>query len=899
MSDYASNGKKDKRVKPAKDKQASASNASDVVQAKNYSYMQNRELSWLEFNKRVLDQGADTSVPLFDRLNFVSIFWSNLQEFFMIRVGSLTDLLLLKKEVIDNKSGLTPKQQLDAIYAKCHDLAPYYDNCYKTLRKEFAPYGIIRHKAKSLNDEQKAFIEEYFDANVMPLLSPQIVNSRHPFPHLTNGALYVIVRLDDEVGQNPDVSLKKRDSEVLVDKPKDKSKDKAKSAKNQGAEGVTLGIIPMPVQCKRIVRLPGDGLQFILLEHIIEMFVSKIFYMYKVKHTNIICVTRNADLDAVEGEEEQGADYRDHIKRILKKRTRLAPVRLESERELSQTVLPVLLKRLKLKNYQVFTSAAPLDMSYVYALPSMVEHDVGKQLSMSAFTPQWPACIDRNSSIIQQIEQRDILVSYPYETMDVFVELLRECIHDPDVVSINITLYRLASHSHIAECLIAAAEAGKDVTALCELRARFDESNNIEWSQRLEEAGCRVIYGFRDYKVHSKLCCITRQKDGEIQYITQAGTGNYNEKTAKLYTDFSFMTADEKIGRDAAKYFRNMTLENLSDDYDTLWVAPLQIKQNIIHEIDNQIANKKAGLPAGLFFKTNSITDKEIIEKIVEASQAGVTCTLLVRGISCIVPGVCGYTDNVCVVSIVGRLLEHSRIYLFGPFDGDFKVYLSSADLMTRNMDKRVEVAWPIQDKSLREDLLRYIAICLSDTAKLRDLMPNKKYTKLGYFAREDGDGGHTKPFDSQNYLLEMASQAKVSSVDSKKSDVDSAVEHGKSSENVEESAEEENSTTQFSAWLPNIKGLYVPETNPEGKFVVPRMDGGTAEIKREGGPVIAEEAPAVTEAQVEAENNFSESANLNETEKMLDEANILKGQAGDINIPERKPSIFKRIFRS
>lgn len=717
-----------------------------TLRGQHAPYMQNRELSWLEFNKRVLDQGADPAVPLFERLNFISIFWSNLQEFFMVRVGSLTDLELIKKAIIDSKSGMTPSEQLDAVYARCHELYPYYEACFKTLRSELKDEGIVNLKPKQLDESQVAFAEDYFESNVMPFLAPQIVNARHPFPHLENGALYIVVRLDEEAGP----------------KQKKKAKDKAakgdKEAKNLGATGVTLGIIPLPRQCERIVELPGGGLQFLLLEHLIEMNAVKIFSMYKVKHTNIICVTRNADLDATEGSEEQGEDYREHMKRILKKRSRLAPVRLESERELSQTVKRELLNRLGLKEHQIFISSVPLEMSYVFSLPARVPASVRERLTYVPFTPQWPSMLQRKQPIIKQVCQREVLMSYPYETMDAFVQLLREAAYDPSVVSIKITLYRLASQSHLAEALIAAAEMGKEVTALFELRARFDESNNIEWSQRFEQAGCHVIYGFRNYKVHSKICCITRQTDSGLQYITQLGTGNYNEKTAKLYTDLSFITTDQKIGKDAMRFFRNMALENTSDEYKTLWVAPLQIKQNILRKIDEQIAIRQAGGQAGLFFKTNSITDKDIIQKITEASQTGVQCTLLVRGISCIVPGVKGYTENVCVVSIVGRLLEHSRIYAFGPLDGDVDLYLSSADLMTRNMDKRIEIAWPLLDEDLRKQVIGYIGTCMADTAKLRDLLPNKEYTALGFFAKDDGQG-HVSLFDSQAFLMEEASR--------------------------------------------------------------------------------------------------------------------------------------------
>ena len=724
-------------------------------------YLQNRELSWLTFNERVLDQGADETVPLLERLNFVSIFWSNLQEFFMVRVGSLTDLSLVKKHIVDSKSGMTPSEQLDAIYARCHELYPIQERTFEEVRRLLGERGVRHLRPNELDDEQRAWLAAYVHDNVMPFLSPQIINARHPFPHLENGALYVVVRLNDEAERQrkKEAAKAKADKDGKADKAAVKE---AKKAKNLGAEGVTLGLVPMPRQCERVIALPGKGkeLAFVLLEHAIEMVAAEIFSMYTVKHTNVICVTRNADLDATEGSDEADEDYREHMKRILKKRSRLAPVRLESERPLSTTLEKLLLARLNLRPHQVFSTSVPLDLGYTFALASRLPAKERAALTNPPFSPQWPACLDRNRSLIEQVTERETLLSYPYESMDPFVQLLREAANDPAVISIKITLYRLASQSHLAEALIAAAENGKEVTALFELRARFDESNNIEWSQRFEQAGCNVIYGFRDFKVHSKICCITRQTDQGLQHITQLGTGNYNEKTAKLYTDLSFITTDETFGRDATEFFRNMGLENTSDNYDIMWVAPLQIKPMILAGIDAQIERKKAGEPCGLFFKTNSITDKDVIEKIVEASQAGVNVTLFVRGISCIVPGLEGYTEHVRVVSIVGRLLEHSRIYGFGPRD-NMKVYLSSADLMTRNMDKRIEIAWPVLDSELREQILGYLDVSLSDTAKLRELMPDGSYTPLGAFAKEDADG-ETVLFESQEFFIKRAQQRRL-----------------------------------------------------------------------------------------------------------------------------------------
>ncbi len=719
-----------------------ATKAPDKASLETIPYMQNRELSWLDFDLRVLDQGADESVPLLQRLNFVSIFWSNLQEFFMVRVGSLTDLCLVKKPIIDYKSKMTPAEQLKAIYKKCHEIYPRYEETFETTRKLLEKQGVVHLRPEDLSAQQADFVKEYAQASILPFLSPQIINSRHPFPHLENGGLYIVVRLDEQASSQQLEAKDKRKGK------KGEKKGDAHETLNVGAQGAMLGLIPLPRQCKRVIKLPGDGLSYILLEHVIEMLASEVFSMYSVKHTNVICVTRNADIDVIESTDEYDDDYREHMKRILKKRGRLAPVRLECERELSSALFPMLLKALGLKKSQVFVTSVPLDLSYTWGLGNMIPAAAKETLDYAPFTPQWPSYLKRGCSMIEEALSRDIMLSYPYQSMDPFVQLLREAAHDPRVVSIKITLYRLASQSHLAEALIDAAENGKEVTALFELRARFDENNNIEWSQRFEQAGCKVIYGFHDFKVHSKICSITLQTEDGLRHITQLGTGNYNEKTAKLYTDLSIITPDPLIGRDAVMFFRNMALENASDDYNILWVAPLQVKRNIIRGIDEQIELARQGRPCGLFFKTNSVTDKDIINKIAEASQAGVKTVMLVRGISCLLPGVEGYTDNVRVVSIVGRLLEHSRIYGFGPHD-DMKLYLASADLMTRNMSKRVEIAWPVLNEEIRDRVMSYIDTCLRDTAKLRELLPDGSYTALGALGEDR--------FDSQEYLMDLA----------------------------------------------------------------------------------------------------------------------------------------------
>ena len=710
-----------------------------LVRPAHKSYMQNRELSWLEFNKRVLDQSIDPHVPLLERLKFISIWRSNLQEFFMVRVGSLTDLELAKEIVFDSKTGMTPREQLDAVYARVRELTPIAAEDFRQTRHLLDDAGIHQLYPDELTPAQYSELMDYLDCNVLPLVSPQIINATHPFPHLENGALYIAVRLDEEA-----------EAEAL---PEDATKAERKAARAKAAENVLMGIIPMPRNCPRMIELTGENgkYSFILLEHALEMVADKIFEMYPVKYANVIQVTRNADLDTAEESDEYDEDFRSHMQRILKKRGRLAPVRLESERPLSYTTDKFLREKLGLKKQQAYTVGMPLDMGYAFALMGKAPKAIAEPLMDEPASPQWPASLSRKERITDQVLRHDVLLSYPYETMDAFVKLLQEAAVDPDVVSIKITLYRLASQSRLAEALITAAENGKDVTALFELRARFDESNNIEWSQRFEQAGCNIIYGFHDYKVHSKICAITRRSEGGLQFITQLGTGNYNEKTAKLYTDLSMITADPVVGQDAARFFRSMQLESASSDYKELRVAPLMIKPRMCEAIDGEIAKAKAGKPARILMKSNAITDRDMIEKLTEASRAGVKITMLVRGISCLVPGIPGKTENIRIVSVVGRLLEHSRIYAFGVGD-ETTVFLSSADLMTRNLDKRVEIAWPVNDPALRARVLDYFTTMLSDTAKLRELQSDGTFTDLCAFVPE---GRH--PFDAQDHLIKEA----------------------------------------------------------------------------------------------------------------------------------------------
>ena len=810
------------------------------------NFMQNRELSWLTFNQRVLDQGADPSVPLLARLNFISIFWSNLQEFFMVRVGSLTDLSYIEPPVRDSKTNMTPEEQLLAIYRRCHELYPLYESNYEELRLKLAAEGVSHLRPADLTDEQRDFLADYMRDNIEPFLSPQIINARHPFPHLENGKIYIIVRLDEDLAvENNDAK------EADVKKKKKKKKEK-------GADGVVLGLIPLPHQCKRVIQVPGKGFEFVLLEHVIEMFAQDVFSMYNIKHVNVICVTRNADLDTTRMEDGADEDYRENMKHLLRQRTRLAPVRLECESPLSPVMEKLLLKRLNLQRHQVFETTVPLDLGYTWGLGDNVPEKKRLKLADPAFTPQWPSCLDRNRPIIDQVAEHETLLMYPYESMDPFVQLLKEASTDPSVISIKITLYRLARQSHLAEALIAAAENGKEVTALFELRARFDEANNIEWSQRFEEAGCNVIYGFEYYKVHSKICCITRQTADGVQHITQLGTGNYNEKTAKLYTDLSFITTDKGFGRDAVEFFRNMALENISDNYEYLQVAPLQIESRIIELLDQEMAKAREGEPCGVFLKTNSVTDTKIIRKIAEASQAGVPVTMLVRGICCLIPQVKGYTENVHVYSIVGKLLEHSRIYCFGAGD-DVKMYLSSADLMTRNMSKRVEIAWPIFNNDIRTRILDYIHTSLKDTAKLRELLPDGTYTPLGTcvgVCSENGD----EYFDSQVFeIQEAARRQKDAAIDAAIRTANKAKQHEHVAQeatepdpefNSEPAAESVAAATQSTTFAPEpvtVKATPIePEPTPAPAPAAAAQTPKAQPVDTEDGPTIFAPASSV-----------------------------------------------------
>ena len=675
------------------------------------SFTQNRELSWLKFNERVLAEANDSAVPLLERLKFLAIFSNNLDEFFMIRVGSLYDLSLLGKTHLDNKSGMTAQEQLKAIYEAVLPLYGNRDQVFWKLEEQLRQHDLCNLSLKELEGRERKFVQEYFDSYVLPILSPQIVDFHHPFPHLENKSLNIGVMLT------------------------------ARGEKH-------FGIIPVPGSLPRILILPGDSLRYVLVEELILRNAEHVFDMYHIQEKTILSVTRNADINPDDEAFELEEDFRLHMKKVLKKRARLAPVRLEIHHKLDHAFLHYLCSQLKLKKEQVFQSSAPLDMSYVYALGEKLPAEKKQVLTYTPFVPQHPGSVDRKESMLRQAMSRDILLHFPYESIEPFLRLIKEAAFDPAVISIKITLYRIDKKSRLAEYLIAAAESGKDVTVLMELRARFDEQNNIEWAERLEEAGCKVNYGFEGYKVHSKICLITRREKNKIQHITQFGTGNYNEKTAALYTDLSLITSNMELGRDAVLFFKNMSLSNLQGHYSHLLVAPSEFKRFMLALMDGEIDKAINGKPASLLFKFNSLTDREILDKLSQASRAGVQVQLIVRGICCIVPGIPGLTNNITVTSIVGRFLEHPRIYVFGT-EEDMQVYISSADLMTRNTERRVEIACPILDEKIQKRILEILQIQLADNVKARRLLPDKSY--------ESVSPNSDVPLNSQEYFMKEA----------------------------------------------------------------------------------------------------------------------------------------------
>lgn len=639
----------------------------------------NRELSWLKFNERVLEEAENPEVPLCERMTFVSIYQSNLDEFFRVRVGSLQDQMLISTEIRENKTKMTSAEQIRAIIKEVKKLNQRKDKAYEKLMKKIEEYGITLINHASAKSEEKKFLEKYFMKEIMPLSSPTIVGKRQPFPFLKNGEIYAVVVLETR-------NKKER-----------------------------IGIIPCSNNMlTRMVELPGGKGRYMLIEDLILHYIGKVFKGYKVKGKSLLKVVRNADIDA-DAAYDEDLDYREFMEDLMKQRKKLSPVRIDLSREMDETVVDALCRYLDVTPDRVFRSEAPLDVSFVFQLQDLLRRNT--ELFYEKRVPQKSPEFKDGQSILQQITEEDKLLSYPYDSIRPFLKMLTEAAEDDSVISIKMTLYRLAKQSKVIEALCEAAENGKEVVVLVELRARFDEENNIRWSRMLEEAGCQIIYGLEHYKVHSKLCLITRRGENGIQYITQIGTGNYNEKTARLYTDLSLMTANEQIGMDAARVFQALAKGEVVEDMEHLLVAPKCLQSKVIEKIEEQIQKQKNGETAYIGLKMNSLTDKRIIDKLIDASKAGVKIDMIVRGICCLIPGVEGETENIHVISVVGRFLEHSRIYIFGNGE-EAQYYIGSADFMTRNTVKRVEVAAPVYSERLKKRLQDLFDLMLSDNKK-------------------------------------------------------------------------------------------------------------------------------------------------------------------------------------
>ena len=652
----------------------------------------NRELSWLKFNERVLEEAENQEVPLCERLTFASIYQSNLDEFFMVRVGSLYDQTLLDKKICENKTGMTSQEQIDAILKQTKLINKRKEAVYEELMARVAEQGIRILRFNELDEDGARYLEGYFKSEIAPLISPTVIGRRQPFPFLKNKEIYAVAVLG------------------------------AKGKKDR------LGIIPCTSNIfGRLIVVPGMPGTYMLAEELILHFAPVVFKGYKIKSKSLLRITRNADIDA-DALYDEDLDYREFMAGLIKQRKKLAPIRLELSRDMDKKGIAVLCEYLELDENHVFMSSTPLDLSFVFQIQDLLRKN--PELYFPKRTPQKSNQFQDGKSIIAQIKEEDKLLSYPYESIRPFLHLLTEAAEDPDVISIKMTLYRVAKQSKVVEALIEAAENGKEVVVLVELRARFDEENNIEWSRRLEDAGCQVIYGLDGYKVHSKLCLITRKNAGQVEYITQIGTGNYNEKTSRLYTDLSLMTSNVEIGLEASNVFQALSKGEVVEHTRHLLVAPKCLQNKVLDMLDEEIAHARNGEEAYAGFKLNSLTDKKIIDKLIEASEAGVKIDMIIRGICCLIPGVEGKTENIRIISIVGRFLEHSRIYIFGSKERR-KYYIASADFMTRNTVRRVEVAAPVYNDKLKTKLQEMFDVMLSDNQKARKLEADGNYHRV------------------------------------------------------------------------------------------------------------------------------------------------------------------------
>lgn len=671
----------------------------------------NRELSWLKFNERVLEEAERRQVPLCERLNFLSIYQSNLDEFFMVRVGALVDQMLLSGNMRDSKTNMTAEEQISAILTQVKELDRRKAAVYTALMEQLETNGVRLVDFRKIGKEDGEYLETYFDTEIAMLLSPTIVGKRQPFPFLRNKEIYAVAELTGKSGKEK------------------------------------LGIIPCGDHVfPRLIEVPTRQGEYMLSEELILHFIPKVFKGYQVKAKSLIRITRNADIDA-DALYDEDLDYREFMAEIIRQRKRLAPVRLEMSRELDGAIIEALCRYADVAPQYAFRSKTPLDLSFLLQFQDTLRQS--PELFYDKRVPQWPPQFQRGRPILEQIREKDKLLAFPFDSMKPFLEMLREAANDDKVISIKMTLYRVARQSKVVETLIEAAENGKEVLALVELKARFDEENNIEWSRRLEEAGCQVVYGLDGYKVHSKVCLITRRDEGQVEYYTQIGTGNYNEKTAQLYTDLSLMTADASIGRDAANLFQSLALGEMAEEGRALLIAPGGLQNKVLEKIDGEIARARNGEKAYIGLKLNSLTDKTIIDRLIAASRAGVNIDMVVRGICCLRPGVAGATERVRVLSIVGRFLEHSRIYIFGTEERQ-QVYISSADLMTRNTLRRVEVAAPVYDPDLRGRLAEMFRVMLRDNRQARQMQAGGEYVRV-----QNAEG----PLNSQEFFFQQAYQ--------------------------------------------------------------------------------------------------------------------------------------------
>lgn len=678
---------------------------------KKSPYMMNRELSWLKFNERVLNEAGNPKVPLAERLTFVSIYQSNLDEFYRVRVGTLMDQMDVSEVVRENKTNMTSEEQVKAIIRATRELEEKRTVIYEQLMGELEPKGIRLINFNKLSAEEGKILEEYFDREIAPYLSANIVSKQQPFPFLKNKDIYAVALLESKGGKT------------------------------------RTAIIPCSNNVfRRLIDIPTRKGTFLLSEELILQFLPKFFKNYSVKEKSLIRVTRNADIDT-EMIYDEDLDYRDAMENLIKERKRMNPVRMEFTGTLNKKMMHALCKTIHVEKEHVFRSEVPLDLSFVFAIQSYLKNTNAGELFYPRRTPRPTPQLNDKESLIPQILEKDVLLSYPFESMKSFINLLYEAAEDESVVSIKMTLYRLANKSQIVDALVEAAENGKEVVVLVELRARFDEENNIEYSRKLEEAGCRVIYGLNGYKVHSKLCLISRKTEQGVSYVTQIGTGNYNEKTSALYTDLSLITGNQEIGKEAAEVFAALLRGETVEETHLLLVAPKCLQNKVLDMIEEEIQHVKNGEEGYIGIKINSLTDKVIISKLVEASQAGVKIEMIVRGICCLIPGVKGYTENITVISIVGRFLEHSRIYRFGTKERE-NVYIASADFMTRNTLRRVEVAAPVLDERLKNQLDWMFETMMKDDEK------GKCLTEKGIYVDRNL---HVQKLNSQECFYEVA----------------------------------------------------------------------------------------------------------------------------------------------